>query len=232
MSVEIAADAANPLQNAKHEAVLQQYFADPARVGWRCYQHVYPNSSQRASETGFSRLLKSAEFSQRLVWLQKSAAHGNIMDLNEVLAELSKLGRASIQDVIVRGDDVKDVVESLAKMEPHHAATIQELTIETYVEGQGEFAREVKRVKVKLHDKRGALSELRRHYEPHKLADPDGRALGTGAVEADAKATEMSELELGRRIAFALEKAARAPRPAAAAPAPTKAKPKGKKVKR
>lgn len=225
MSAEIAA---NPLRNAKHEAVLQQYFADPARVGWRCYTRVYPNSSQRAAETGFSRLLKSAEFSGRLAWMQKSAADTNIMDLNEVLAELSKLGRSSIKKAVLRGDDTDELVESIDDLPDDAAATIQELTIETYTEGQGESAREVKRVKVKLHDKRGALAELRRHHEPNKHADPDGRAIGTGAAEAAAAADNLTELELGRRIAFALEKAARATPAPAAAPAP-KRKPAKKK---
>lgn len=223
-AVEIAA---NPLQNAKHEAVLQHYFSDAERVGWRCYQRVYPKSSQRASETGFSRLLKTAEFAARLAWLQRSAADDNVMSLNEVLVELSKLGRSNIQNIVVGGDDTKDVIEALQDMAPEHAATIQELTIETYTEGQGEFARDVKRVKVKLHGKHAPLAELRRHYEPDKHADPDGRALGTGAAEAAVEA--VSDLEAARRIAFLLERAARGkPAPAAPKPAARAAPKKGK----
>lgn len=202
MSAEIAA---NPLRNAKHEAVLQHYFSDPERVGWRCYQRVYPKSSQRAAETGFSRLLKTAVFRQRLAWLQNSAADDNVMSLNEVLIELSKLGRGNIQNVVVAGDDTSGVVASLRDMAPEHAATIQELTIETYVEGQGEFAKDVKRVKVKLHGKHAPLAELRRHYEPDKHADPDGRALGTGAAEA----AKLTDLEIARRLAFVLSRGAK-----------------------
>jgi phage terminase small subunit len=221
--------AANPLQNAKHEAVLQHYFSDAERIGWRCYQRVYPNSSQRASETGFSRLLKSAEFSARLAWLQRSAADDNVMSLNEVLVELTKLGRSNIQNVVVSDFNTGEVVKSLYDMAPEHAATIQELTIETYTEGQGESARDVKRVKVKLHGKHAPLAELRRHYEPDKHADPDGRPLGTGAALAAVEA--VSDLEAARRVAFLLERAARgkaapaAPKPAAKA-APKKGKTK------
>jgi len=223
MSAEIAADrspkageplqnAGVPLRNAKHEAVLQHYFADPARVGWRSYQRVYPNSSQRAAETGFSRLLKTADFGERLGWLQKSAADDNVMDLNEVLVELSKLGRSSIKNVIVKGDDTKDVVEALEDLPDEAAATIQELTIETYVEGSGEFARDVKRVKVKLHSKHAALSELRRHHEPdkHEHTGADG-----GSIKVEHEGDGLSELDLARRIAFALEKGARARKPEA-----------------
>lgn len=63
-----------PLKNAKHEAVAQAYFTDPARVGWKAYQGVYPNSSQHAAETAFSRLLKNAEFSARLEALNAAVA--------------------------------------------------------------------------------------------------------------------------------------------------------------
>lgn len=237
--------AENPLQNAKHEAVLQAYFSDPERIGWRCYQGVYPKSSQRAAETGFSRLLKTAEFSSRLAWLQKSAADVNVMTLNEVLVELSKLGRGNIQNVVVAGDDTTDVVASLREMAPEHAATIQELTIETYVEpGEADDhlerqakggalkrrqGRQVKRVKIKLHGKHAPLAELRRHYEPDKLADPDGRALGTGAAEVVSET--LSDLEVARRVAFLLEQGARAaPAPAAVSPSKPASKRKTKRA--
>lgn len=205
-------NAGAPLRNAKHEAVLQHYFADAERVGWRCYQRVYPKSSQRAAETGFSRLLKTADFGERLAWLQKSAADDNVMDLNEVLVELSKIGRSNIKKAILRGDDTDELVESIDGLPDEAAATIQELTVETYVEGHGDDARQVKRVKIKLHSKHAALSELRRHHEPERH---EHTGEGGGAIKLDVDAEGLSELELGRRIAFALEKAARAPRPAA-----------------
>jgi phage terminase small subunit len=205
--------AANPLQNAKHEAVLQHYFADPARVGWRCYQRVYPKSSQRAAETGFSRLLKTADFGARLAWLQKSAADDNVMDLNEVLVELSKLGRSNIKKAILAGDDTDELVESIKGLPDDAAATVQELTIESYVEGGGDDAREVKRVKIKLHSKHAALAELRRHHEPDRH---EHTGAGGGAIEHHHDVdVEMGDLEIARRIAFALEKGARAPKPAA-----------------
>jgi hypothetical protein len=64
-TADTAENAANPLQNAKHEAVLQHYFATPRASDGAVTQLVYPNSSQRASETGLLRLLKSAEFCRR-----------------------------------------------------------------------------------------------------------------------------------------------------------------------
>jgi phage terminase small subunit len=109
----------------------------------------------------------------------------------------------------------------LRDLAPEDAAAIKTIVVDTYVEGGGEEAREVKRVRLELHDKRGALAELRRHHEPdrHEHTGKDGRPIETADV------TEMSELEVARRIAFLLAKAARAtiaggaepPAPAAAA---------------
>jgi phage terminase small subunit len=160
------------LRNSKHEAVLQAFLRDPKRVGWRAYKAVYRKSSQRAAETAWSRLLKDAVFKARhdelLKAVTQAAVDAAVMDLQEVLAELSKLGRANMQDFVVGGDDTADVIESLQALPREHAAAIQELTIDTYMEGKGDDAREVKRVKLKLHDKKGSLAELRRHLEPVK----------------------------------------------------------------
>lgn len=42
-------------------------------------------------------------------------------------------------------------------------AALSEVTIDTYTEGRGDDARTVKRVKFKLHDKKGALTDLLKH---------------------------------------------------------------------
>ena len=211
--------AGNPLANAKHEAVALKYFADPERVGWRAYKHVYPNSSETASKTAFSRLLKNADFSERLRQLGSAVADDTVMSAREVLQELSKLGRGNIQNVLIGGDNTTELIQSLRDLAPEHAATIQELTVDTYVEGHGEDSREVKRVRVKLHGKHAPLAELRRHYEPQKV---EVTGEGGGPVKVE---TEISELELARRIAFALEAGARSKPTAASEPTKAAAKP-------
>ena len=125
-----------------------------------------------------------------------------------MLEEFSQLGRANLQNYLAAGGDyTDDVIAALRDLKPEHAAAIQELTVETYMDGGGDDAREVKRVKLKLHDKRGPLSELRRHFEPdrHELSGPNGKPIET------KDATEpLSDLELARRLHFILETGARA----------------------
>lgn len=217
------------LKNARHEAVLAAYLGDRERVGWKAYAAVYPKSSQRAAETAWSRLLKDAEFAARRDELLAAVVEGvksaAIMDLEEVLAELSKLGRANMQDFIVQGagDNTAEVIAELRALAREHAAAIQELTVETYLEGAGKDAREVKRVKLKLHDKRGALAELRRHFEPsrHEIAGKDG-----GAIETADVSEPISPNELARRVAHILASAARSQAQDASAPKPRRAKPR------
>lgn len=215
------------LQNAKHEAVIQQFVAHAERIGWRAYSAVYKGSSQRAAETAWSRLLKRAEFKARVDELTGEIAeavkNAAVMDLQEVLEELSKLGRSSIKNVIVQGDSTSDVIADIRDLPEEHAATIKSLTVDTFMTGTGDDAREVKRVKVELHNKHAALAELRRHHEPdkHEHSGPGG-----GPIQRE-EVGEVSELEFARRVAFMLERAARK-QPAAAAPAP-KAKAKSKK---
>lgn len=219
-------DGQQPLANAKREAFARAIVAGASQR--EAYLAAgYKPRTDAAADTAASRLLSEVEVARRVNALKAAAADKTVMDLKEVLQELSKLGRSSIQDMVnVGGDDSGDVIQSLRDMKPEHAAAVQELTIETYLDAGAEpdemqepqghggslrrrRGREVKKVKIKLHDKRAALSELRRHLEPVKHADPDGRPLGTGAAEAAAERDQLSELELARRIAFALESAAR-----------------------
>lgn len=212
------------LNNAKHEAVIQHFVADPKRVGAAAYRKVYKGSTQRAAETAWSRMLKRAEFKARLAELTGEIAdrvvNAAVMDLQEVLAELSKLGRSSIVNCIIAGDDTGDVVASIRDLPPEHAAAIQELTVDTYMDGAGDDAREVKRVRIKLHNKHAALAELRRHHEPdrHEHTGKDGKP-----IETKETGEPLTDLEVARRVAFVLELGRRAIAAKAAKPA---AKPK------
>ena len=197
---------------------MQAYLASPDRVGWKAYQSVYTRCSERAAQVAWSRLLTAADFKARHDELfgrvTERAVSAAVMSLEEVLAELSKLGRSSIKKTLVRGDDTGEVIASIDDIPDEDAASIQELTVETYVEGTGDEAREVKRVRVKLHSKPAALAELRRHLAPqrHELTGKDGGPIKTEDV------TPISDLEAARRVAFLLTKAARAK------PAPAKRK--------
>jgi phage terminase small subunit len=152
------------LANAKHEQVALAYIADHERVGWRAYRSVYPNTSHRAAVTGFTRLLTNADFSTRIAELAEAAAQGVVMTAREVLEELSKIGRANMLDdmrVGPQGDPVLD----FSQLTRDQAAALQEVTVEDFLDGRGEDAREVRKVKFKLGDKIEALELLGKHHK-------------------------------------------------------------------
>ena len=81
----------------------------------------------------------------------------------------------------ITGANMSDYMKSTPEGDPYldfsalsrdQTAALCEVTVEDYLDGRGEDARQVKRVKFKLHDKRAALVDLGRHLglfvEKHK----------------------------------------------------------------
>jgi phage terminase small subunit len=76
-----------------------------------------------------------------------------------VLSELAHMGFANMLDYIRPTEDGAALID-LSQLTREQAKAIQELTVDTYVEGSGDAARQVKRVRFKLADKRGSLELL------------------------------------------------------------------------
>lgn len=209
------------LKNLKHEAVLQAFIASKERIGWKAYAAIYKNSSQRAAEVAWSRLLKIAEFSARLAELEKAVVDKVVektgITLEKVVNELVRLGFSNMLNYAeVDGGDLR---LDFTRLTEDEAAAIKEITVETTRIGEGEDAPEITRTKFKLHDKQGPLLSLFKHLgggvDRHEHTGKDGAPL-FGAGE------KPGELEVARRIAFLLERGARA---AAAGKQPRKGKP-------
>jgi phage terminase small subunit len=157
------------LANSKYEAVARALLVDPEGIGWRAYKSVYRKSSRHAAETGFTRLMRNRDFAARLDELKAAAAEGAVVTRREVLEGLSVLARSNMLDYMRIGAD-GDPYVNLSDLTREQAAAIQEITTETYMDGHGNDAREVKKVKFKLYDKRAALVDLGRHYSLFKDA--------------------------------------------------------------
>lgn len=81
-----------------------------------------------------------------------------------VLEELARLGFSNMLDYLNISRDGEPYVD-LSEMTREQAAAVQEVTVEDYLEGRGEDAREVRRVKFKLVDKKGPLELLGKHLK-------------------------------------------------------------------
>jgi phage terminase small subunit len=91
-----------------------------------------------------------------------SAATG--VTAERVIRELSLIGFANMQDYMRVGHE-GDPVLDFSALTRDQAAALAEVTVEDFKDGRGEDARDVRRVKFKLSDKRAALVDLGRHLK-------------------------------------------------------------------
>lgn len=161
-----AKNAEKPLKNAKHEAVLQAYVSDQQRVGFKAYLVVYPKSSAAAAKTGFSRLLKNADFARRLRTLDarvtEKVVERAVITTEQVIEELAKIGFANMLDYAKVSGEGEPYI-SMSEVTRDQAAAIAAFTVEDFKDGRGEDARDVRKVTFKLHDKRAALVDIGTH---------------------------------------------------------------------
>lgn len=92
-----------------------------------------------------------------------------------VVAELAKIGFSNMLNFMTVGSDGLPRTD-FSGLNRDNAAALQELTIDEYTDGKGEDAREVRKVKFKLADKRSALVDLGKHLGMWK-DDPTQTAL-------------------------------------------------------
>src|SRR5260370_32043021 len=179
------------LANGKHEAVAVAYIADPERIGWRAWKKVYPKSARDTAENCFSRLMKKDEFSARIAELAEAAAQGAVMAAREVLEELTKIARANMADFVRAFFGCGDPVAAVDQLTPAQTAALAEVTVEQFMDGRGEDAREVRRIRFKLVNKIDALELLGKHhklyidrveheYGGRGLPDPQAAGLAPG----------------------------------------------------
>lgn len=99
------------------------------------------------------------------------------MTADRVLSELALMGFANMKDYI-RTTKQGDAFVDLSKLTREQAAAIQEITVDEYMDGHGPEARQVKKTKFKLAEKRGSLELLGRHLRlfPTKVDSQIGTA--------------------------------------------------------
>lgn len=151
-----------------------------------------------------SVLLANVKVQSRVNQLRDGIQKRHEVTVDRIVGELALLGFSNMLDYMQTQDDGTAFVD-LSKLTREQAAAISEVTVESYTDGNGENARDVKKVKFKLSDKRNALVDLGKHLgmfkDLHEISGKDG-----GPIEV----TEMSSKERARRIALILSQAAKA----------------------
>jgi phage terminase small subunit len=173
----------------------------------KCYIACKFNGTEAAIKAGYSRngakvtasrLLTKPNVQAELQRLMAPIDEAYIMSGQQVLEELSKLGRANMADY-TKVDAKGDAYIDLRNVPREKWAAIQEITSEVYIEARGDEDEppiNVKRTKFKLADKRGSLELLGRHHklftDKAELDIPNGINL----TVQDARATVLSKLGL------------------------------------
>jgi phage terminase small subunit len=132
------------------------------------YQANGGNATDAAKQAGYSahtarsqgqRLLTHVDIAAEIERGCQKRLDKYEVTADRIVRELALLGFANMQDYM-RANEGGDPYLDFSALSRDQAAALQEVTVERYVEGRGEDAREVKRVKFKLADKRSALVDL------------------------------------------------------------------------
>jgi phage terminase small subunit len=174
----------------------------PKQARFRSEYLVDLNATQAAIRAGYSaktaysqgqRLLKHVEVAASIAAAQKAQSERTEISADAVIAELAKLGFANMADYMRVGPD-GDPYLDYSRLTRDQAAALIEVTVDDYVDGRGEDARTVRRVKFKLADKRAALVELGKHFG---IFQPDRAEITFRNVEPD----DLTDDEIARRLA-------------------------------
>lgn len=128
------------------------------------------NATQAAIRAGYSvtsaralgcQLLSKPDVADAVKAGQTKLAKKSGVTAERLIEEYAKLGFSNMADYIT-GEGAERGVD-LSALTRDQAAAISEMTVETYLEGKGDEAERIKRVKFKLADKKGALDSMARH---------------------------------------------------------------------
>lgn len=129
------------------------------------------NATQAAIRSGYSaksaedigrQLLRKTPVALAIAEHQRARAERTGITADRVMEELAKLGFSNMLDYLTIGSDGDPYVD-LSALDRDKAAAIQEVTVEDFKDGRGEDARDVRKVKFKLADKRAALVDIGKH---------------------------------------------------------------------
>jgi len=129
------------------------------------------NATQAAIRAGYSEktagsqafdLLKKPDVQAYLEERMDERSKRTEITQDAVLKELAKIGFANMSDYMKPGID-GDPVLDFSQITRDQAAALTEVTVEDFKDGRGEDARDVRRIKFKLADKRAALVDMGKH---------------------------------------------------------------------
>lgn len=162
------------------------------------------NATQAAIRSGYSEKTAGAIGTENLAKpliakaieeAQQARSERTEITADRVLNELAKLGFSNMMDFMRVGAD-GDPVTDFSALSRDKAAAISEVTVETFKDGTSKDARDVRRVKFKLTDKRAALVDIGRHLgmfkERFEHSGPEGGPIQTADTSTPGRARALA----------------------------------------
>jgi len=144
------------LKNARRELFAQSFAmgltADAA----------YKKAGYKPCRKNASRMTTKDDIRTRVAEILSRASERAEITIADVIKELGLIGFSNMMDYIAPRPDGAATID-LSQLTRDQAAAIGEVTVEEYKESKQEDAREVKKMKVKLLDKRAALVDIGKH---------------------------------------------------------------------
>lgn len=144
------------LSNPRHEKFCQEL------AKGKSASEAYEAAGFRGHRQNAHRLITNDDIQARVAELQQKGAERAEITVEQVLRELAKIGFSNMLDYMKAGVD-GDPYLDFSALNRDQAAALQEVTVEDFKDGRGEDARDVRRVKFKLADKRAALVDIGKH---------------------------------------------------------------------
>ena len=144
------------LKNARHERFAQEL------AKGKTADEAYKVAGYKPQASNASRLMRNDKIRARVDEILGKAAQKVGVTVERVVAELAKIGFANMRDYM-RPDAGGDPYLDFSALTRDQAAALSEVSVEDFKDGRGDEARDVRRVKFKLHDKRAALVDLGKH---------------------------------------------------------------------
>jgi len=160
----------------KQERFVNEYLVDLNAT--QAYKRAgYKATSDVVAASNAQKLLGNYKVAAAIQKAQQKRSHRTEITADAVLHELGRLGFANMMDYITVQPDGTAFVD-LTRLTREQAAAIQEIQTEEVIEGTGDKARNIRKVKLKLHNKEGALEKIGKHLgmfiEKHEVTGKDG----------------------------------------------------------
>jgi phage terminase small subunit len=166
------------LKNPRHELFAQALARGmPAVRAYTAAGYKYHTSSP-------ARLRHRPDVDQRVAEILARSAKRAEVSIEGVMRELAQIGFANVLDYVIFGRDGKPFVE-LSTISREQGAGLAEMNIEYFKDGRGKDTHEVRRLQVKLKDKRNALVDLGKHLGMFKERGKDGTRVDVASVSDD-----------------------------------------------